>query len=110
MVPPGHAAEVEMRLLSESSPRSSLSSTLDTGDLEANRPDTPKHRPVEVEPEYQTPARIKYAWLSSYMVLAMAMPVHNKFILEKVSTDAFLQLKMGSAFSHRESSSTVLGF
>lgn len=89
-----------MGLLSESSSRSSLSSLLGEEDLEANRPEPLSPGPVEIEPEYQTPARIKYAWLGSYMVLAMAMPVHNKIILEKVSNDATPRLKSRIQSSH----------
>lgn len=88
MAPSHESEEVGMRLLSESaqsSPRTSLSSsTLSVEDTEAYQKEDLQLSPV-VQSEYQTPARVKYAWLGAYLVFAMALTIHNKFVLQKVS-------------------------
>lgn len=74
--------EVAMKLLPESSPRLSTSSTV-ADDLEANNKEAIDHTAVVLE--YQTPAGVKYAWLCALLVFGMLLTVHNKFILEKVN-------------------------
>ncbi|KAJ5101897.1 hypothetical protein NUU61_004119 [Penicillium alfredii] len=101
MAPSHESEEVGMRLLSESaqsSPRTSLSSsTLSVEDKEAYQKEALQLSPV-VQSEYETPARVKYAWLGAYLVFAMALTIHNKFVLQKFNCPWLLTTLHG-AFS-----------
>ncbi|KAJ5088056.1 Drug/metabolite transporter [Penicillium angulare] len=68
----------EMKLMSNVSPRNSVSSRSDD-DLEALNKEADIQAPLEVE--YKTPPSVKYAWLCALLVLGMLLTIHNKIIL-----------------------------
>lgn len=74
--------ELGMKLLSDLSPRDSISSSV-SGDLEANKKNFIDQNDLELDNQPST--RVKYTWLLALLVFGMLLTIHNKYILAMVN-------------------------
>lgn len=81
-------AEMEAMLLSDISPRPSVSSpsvsSEEAEDLELNSKGAIDHTDSALE--YRTPASVKYTWLCGHLGFGMLLTISNKYVLNMVDT------------------------